>query len=67
MSVSQTRIDLIAAVATRTQNLGYEMNADEIEAIVNDIQKVIVTDSATAIADCTADMAAFPLDPNQGG
>lgn len=65
--MSQTRIDLTAAILSRTQNLGYNMNADEIEAIVNDVQKVIVTDSATAIADCTADIGSFPPDPNQGG
>lgn len=67
MSVSQTRTDLTAAILTRTQNLGYNMNNDEIEAIVNDVQKVIVTDSATAIADCTSDTSAFPPDPATGG
>lgn len=67
MSVSQTRIDLTAAILSRTQNLGYNMNNDEIEAIVNDVQKVIVNDNATAIADCTADTSAFPPDPALGG
>jgi hypothetical protein len=63
MSVSQTRTDLMASVSARVATLGHLMTSDEIEAIVNDVQKVIVNDNATAIADCTADVATFPQDP----
>jgi hypothetical protein len=65
--MSQTRTDLTATITLRLQNLGYNFNANEIESIVNDVQKVIVTDNATAIADCTADVASFPPYPAQGG
>lgn len=61
--MSQTRADLTSAMITRHQTLGYQLNASEIEAIVNDIQKVIVNDQATAVADCIADVALFPQDP----
>lgn len=65
--MSQTRTDLITIVTSRVQTLGHVMTSDEIEAIVNDVQKVIVNDSATAIADCTADIGLFPQDPSQFG
>lgn len=61
--MSQTRSDLFSTITTRVQSLGHIMTPDEVEAIVNDVQKVIVNDSATVIADCTADTGVFPQDP----
>jgi hypothetical protein len=61
--MSQTRADLMTAVTLRVATLGHVMTGSEVEAIVNDVQKVIVNDNATAIADCTADVASFPQDP----
>ena len=61
--MSQTRTDLVAKISARLGTLGHCMCPGEVVAIVNDVQQVIVTDSATAIADCTADIVLFPADP----
>lgn len=61
--MSQTRTDLTAKITLRIQTLGHQMSAGEIEAIVNDVQSVINTDAATALADCAADAASYPIDP----
>jgi hypothetical protein len=45
--MSQTRADLFTAIRNRIVTLGHAMNSGEIEAIVNDVQGVIVTDNAT--------------------
>ena len=63
MPVSQTRTDLTTAITLRIQTLGHTMSAGEIEAIVNDVEKTINTDAGTALADCAADVASFPTDP----
>lgn len=65
--MSQTRNDLRTAVSTRLTNLGHVFTPDEIEALLNDIENVIVTDQATAVADCITDLGLWPVDPPSGG
>ena len=67
MSVSLTRAALVTSMTSRHQTLGYQLNAGEIEAIVNDIEIAINNNAATALADCAADVALFPADPNVPG
>ena len=65
--MSVTRAALVTSMISRHQSLGYQLNAGEIEAIVNDIEVTINNNAGTALADVAADVALFPADPNIPG
>ena len=63
---SQFRQDLSAAVATRLQAQGHIQDSSQLAALLDDIETIINNDSATVLANVSADLGIF-TDPPAGG
>jgi len=62
---STFRVDLRSLINTMVANWGITLSKSQMEAMLGHIQQLIITDSATVIANCTADLLTWP-EPSHG-
>lgn len=65
MAESAFRTDLRSLINTMMLNWGIRLSASQMAAILAHIEQLVVTDQATIIANCTADLGSW-AEPQHG-